>query len=102
MRILRLAAVVAAIIGGSMALSGGSLSAAPIGAGALPLAQAADNPLVEKAQWRRRGYYRGYRPYRRYYRPRYYRPYGFYGRPRVVCRIRYTPWGPRRVCFRRW
>jgi hypothetical protein len=33
-----------------------------------------------------------------YGRPYYGRPYY---RPRVVCRIRYTPWGPRRVCFRR-
>ena len=58
--------------------------------------------LTENAQYYyRRRYYRPryYRP--RYYRPRpYYRPY--YARPRVVCRVRYTAYGPRRVCWRRW
>ena len=58
--------------------------------------------LTENAQYYRRRYYRPrpyYRP--RYYRPRpYYRPY--YARPRVVCRVRYTAYGPRRVCYRRY
>jgi hypothetical protein len=44
-------------------------------------------------------YRRVYRPRRAYYRPRYYSPR--YYRPRVVCRVRYTAWGPRRVCYRR-
>ena len=110
MRMLRLAAMVLAILGGYLALPGGSASAAPIGAGALPLAQEAGNPLVEQAGWRRRHFYRPYyrpyrygyyRPYRRYWGPRYVvRP--VYWGPRLACRWRYTPWGPRRVCWRRW
>ncbi len=111
MRLLRLAAMILAIVGGYLALPGGSASAAPIGAGALPFAQSAGNPLVSKAQWGyRRGYYRpyrayGYRPYRRYgygYGYGYRRPVYGYGGPRLVCRWRPSPWGPRRVCFRRW
>jgi hypothetical protein len=124
MRTLRLAATVFAIVGGCLALPNGPASAAPIGAGALPLAQEVGNPLVEKAGWRHRhfyhrhhwrpyrhhGFYRHHwRPYRHYgfYRPWRYRPvYGFY-RP-----YRYRPvygfgwgvrpvvWGPRVVC--RW
>ena len=109
MRFFRLAARVFAIVGGSLAFSAGSVSATPLSAGSLGTgeARAAEN-LIAKAQWGHRGY-RHYRPVRRYghylprrrsYRPyRHYRPYGF--RPRVVCRVRYTPWGPRRVCFRR-
>ena len=109
MRIMRLAAMAVALIAGSMALPAGPASAAPVGAGALPLATAASNPLVEPAQY----YYvrRRYRPYR-YYRPYVYRRpiyrpyYGYYRprvyRPRVACAVRYTAWGPRRVCWRRW
>ncbi len=118
MRFFRLAALVFAIVGGSLAVSAGSVSATPLSAGSLGTgaAQAGDG-LIAHVQWghrgyrhyrpvRRYGYYRPvrrygyYRPMRRYYRPyRHYRPYGF--RPRVVCRMRFTPWGPRRVCFRR-
>ncbi|WP_406856627.1 MULTISPECIES: hypothetical protein [unclassified Alsobacter] len=56
--------------------------------------------LTEATQYYRRHYYG--RPYA--YRPRYYRP-RYYARPiyrpRVVCRVQYTYYGPRRVC-RRW
>ena len=57
--------------------------------------------LGEQTQYRRHRYYGGPRYYgRRYYRPRvYYRPAY---RPRVVCRVQYTYYGPRRVCVRRW
>ena len=53
----------------------------------------------------RRGYYRGpYRygyGYRPYYGDRGY-GYGRYRGPRVVCRTRYTAFGPHRVCTRRY
>ena len=60
MRVLRLAAMIVAIVGGYLALPGPA-SAAPLGAGALPFAQT-EAPLVTKAQWgHRRGYgHRGY------------------------------------------
>jgi hypothetical protein len=62
---------------------------------------AATTPLLQKAYYYRRGYY--HRPYYRRpvygYRRPYYRPYA---RPRVVCTIRRTYYGPRRVCYRRW
>src|SRR5215203_3932395 len=105
MRVLRLAAMIFAIVGGYLALPGPA-SAAPLGAGALPFAQA-EAPLVAKAQWgyRRgwggRGY--GYGGYRRGWGGYgYRRPIYGYGGPRLVCRWRPTPWGPRRVCWRRW
>ena len=98
MRVLKVAAMVLGIVGGYLGLASAPASAAPFGTGAAPLAQL-ETPLVAKAQWgyRRYGYYR---PYRRYWGPR----YGYYGwgGPRFVCRWRYTPWGPRRVCWRRW
>lgn len=126
MRLLKIAAMVFSIIGGSLAISGAPASAAPAGDGA-PEAAAA---LAGKAEWAyHRGYYRPhrhygyYRPYRRYgyyhrpYRRHFYRPYrpfpvyGYYRpyRPLPVygyyrpvrCGIRYTPWGPRKVC-RSW
>jgi len=88
MRVLRLAAMIVAIVGGYLALPGPA-SAAPLGAGALPFAQT-EAPLVTKAQWgHRRGY--GYR-----------RPVYGWGGPRLVCRWRPSPWGPRQVCWRRW
>ena len=87
MRFLRLAATILAVVGGYLALPGPA-AAAPLGPGALPLAQA-ETPLVAKAQWGHRRHW-GYRPV-----------YGW-GGPRLVCRWRYTPWGPRRVCWRRW
>lgn len=105
MRLLKVAAMALGIIGGYLGLSGAPATAAPFNSGAMPLAQV-ETPLVAKAQWGygygRRGYYRPYRAYRPYrvYRPyRAYRP--LYYRPRIVCRVRYTAWGPRRVCFRR-
>jgi hypothetical protein len=114
MRIVKLMALLAAIVGGSLAVGGGAF-ATPLGSGTLATvpAQAAATTLVEKAQYYRRSYSRprsyGYRPtYRsRYYysrpryvfRPRFYAP--AYYRPRVVCRIRYGYYGRRRVCYRR-
>jgi hypothetical protein len=106
MRIVKLMALLVAIMGGFFAVAGGA-SATPLGSGTLATlpAQAAAVTLVEKAQYYRRGYSRPrYYSYRRFYRPRYYRPRFYapvYYRPRVVCRIRYGYYGPRRVCFRR-
>jgi hypothetical protein len=102
MRILKTAALVAALAAGSLGLASAPASATPIGAGSsAALAGAVDGGLVTAVQWGHgRGHY-GYRPHYRGYgygRPYYGRPYY---RARVVCRIRYTPWGPRRVCFRR-
>jgi hypothetical protein len=128
MHVLRLAAMILAIIGGFTALSNRPAAAVPIGAGAMPLAAASDNPLVEKAGWRHRhhGFHRHHwRPhlhhgfYRHHWRPYrhvgFYRPYRFrpvYGvgwgyrpvawGPRLVCRWRPSPWGPRQVCWRGW
>jgi hypothetical protein len=95
MRFLKLLALVGVVVGGCLS-AGAPVSAAPVGS-ALQAATAATNAPAEYMQYRRyRPYYTPRRAYRRgYYRPRYYRP-------RVVCRIRYTRWGPRRVCFRRW
>jgi hypothetical protein len=123
MRVLRLAAMIVAIVGGYLALPGPA-SAAPLGAGALPFAQT-EAPLVAKAQYRRGyggrgyggrgygyrrgyGYGRGY-GYRRgwggygYRRPiygyGYRRPVYGWGGAGLVCRWRPSPWGPRRVCW---
>jgi hypothetical protein len=76
----------AAILGGAMTLSGAA-SAAPVSASGLAAGTA--SALVDTVQW-------GY-GHRRHWRGR-----GWGYRPPVVCRVRYTPWGPRRVCFRRW
>ena len=106
MRLLRLAAMVFAIVGGYLALPGAA-SAAPLGAGALPFTQA-EAPLVAKAQWGHRRHWGGYGGHRRHwggygYRRHWgYRPVYGWGGPRFVCRWRHTPWGPRRVCWRRW
>lgn len=115
MRALRSVVVAAALALGSV-IAAGPASAAPVGAGATAPIEALGS-AVETVQY---GYYgprRHYRPrhhwgprryYGRpygYYRPRYYRPRYYaprYYRPRVVCRTRYTQWGPRRVCFRRY
>lgn len=109
MRFLRLAALIVAIAGGYLGIVGGSASATPLSSGALAPSAAQATPLVEKSQFYfgvgpsygyRRPYYGYRRPY--YARPvyRYRRPY--YARPRVVCRIRYGYYGPRRVCVRRF
>jgi hypothetical protein len=91
-----------ALLGGGIAVAG-SASAAPIPAG---VAATAMSGPVETVQWGwgyaygpRYGYYGP----RRYWGPRhgFYGPRRFYGPP-VVCRFRPTPWGPRRVCFRRY
>ena len=106
MRMLRLAALIVGIMGATVGLLGRTAQATPL-VGSLPAATAAgQNPLVSDVYWRRAYYYRRPVFYRRhYYRP-YYRPrrfyYPAYYRPRIVCRIRYGYWGPRRVCFRRW
>jgi len=96
MRFLKLLALLGLIMGGGLSLAGAPASAAPVGS-ALPAATMATGAPAEYMQYRRyRRYYAPRRAYRRgYYRPPYYRP-------RLVCRIRYTRWGPRRVCFRRW
>ena len=95
MRMLRLAALIVGIMGATVGLLGRTAQATPL-VGSLPAATAAgQNPLVSDVYWRRAYYYRRPVFYRRYY----YRPYY---RPRIVCRIRYGYWGPRRVCFRRW
>jgi hypothetical protein len=90
----RLAAA-AAILGGAVALSGAA-SASPVPAtGGLSAAPASQ--LVETVQYWGPGY--GPRPF---YGPRPgWRRGGAYGPP-VVCRFRPSPWGPRRVCFRRY
>jgi hypothetical protein len=102
MRFLKYLALVGLVMGGYLAVPGAPASAAPLGSG-LPITTAASGPAEAYMQWRRYRprYYAPRRAYRRYYRPyRYYRPR--YYRPRVVCRIRYSRWGPRRVCYRRW
>src|SRR5215207_2120381 len=100
MRILRLAALIVGIMGAAIGALTQKASATPL-AGSLPAAMAmtAETPLVSNVRYYRRVYYRHPVFYRRYYRPRrFYRP--VYYRPRVVCRIRYGYYGPRRVCFR--
>ena len=101
MRALRSLAAAAAMLGGAVALSGAA-SAAPVSASGLATAAPASG-LVESVQ------YWGPDPYRRHWGgPRY--GYGGprwggprrWGPPPVVCRFRPSPWGPRRVCFRRW
>ena len=103
MRALKVLAMVAAISGGCLSLSGAPASAEPLNIGS-PLASAAQNVQADWAYYRRRYYRRAYyRPYRRaYYRRAYYRPVRYAYRPRVVCRWRATYYGPRRVCYRRW
>ena len=105
----------AALVGASFVAGGAS--AAPIGAG---LETAAPAATIEQAQVYfgfgpgvGYGYGGGYGPGYGYYGPRpaygygggygggYYGPRYGYGR-RVVCRFRPTPYGPRRVCFRRY
>jgi hypothetical protein len=105
MRALKVLAMVAAIIGGCLSLSGAPASAEPLNP-ASPAATAARTAHVAWAyhHYRHRAYYRRYhyRPRRAYYRPVYYRPVRYIHRPRVVCRWRATAYGMRRVCFRRW
>ena len=113
MNALRSLALAVGLVGGSLALTGAA-SAAPVAAG-LGAATAPAAP-VEQAQvyfgfGAGPGYYGGpgygyYGGPRRYYGA--YGPgYGYYGgprryRPRIVCRVRYTPYGPREICRRRW
>jgi hypothetical protein len=106
MRFLKVAAMVLGIMGGYLGLSSAPASATPFSAGAAPLAQL-ETPLVAQAQWGHRhgwggGYRRGWGGYG--YRRPWRGGYGYYGYggPRLVCRWRPSPWGPRRVCFRRW
>lgn len=116
---LRWAAMVLALTAGYFATPRAASAAALPTAGLAATGASDANALVSDVRWRRHGgWHRGrhygrhhgwrrayYRPrhyYRsRYYRPRYYHSRRFYG-PRVVCRVRYTAWGPRRVCFRRF
>jgi hypothetical protein len=113
MRLLRTAALVAAMVGGSLALAGAPASAAPMPASSAPaVAGTMDDGLLTQVQSgfsRHRGYGYGYRrgPRWGYGGPRWgyggprWRGHGW-GGPPLVCRVRFTPWGPRRVCFRRW
>jgi hypothetical protein len=115
MRLLKVFALVATLVGGALAFGTTPSSAAPLMAGAMATSQA-DTSLISDVQYRRH-----YRPYRRNYaRPYYARPY--YGRPyyagprravrgpRVVCRTQWrtvrTSYGwqrrPVRICNRRW
>jgi hypothetical protein len=96
MRFLKTAALVAALAAGTLGLASAPASATPIGAGSsAAVAGAVDDGLVTQVQ-------QGFTPRHRYRSRGYGYGYGRpYYRPRVVCRIRYTPWGPRRVCFRR-
>jgi hypothetical protein len=87
MRNLKVLAVAAAVLGGAVTLSGAA-SAAPVAAGGID----AGHTLAEPVQYWGPGY--GHR--RPYYGRR------GYWRPPVVCRFRPSPWGPRRVCFRRY
>jgi hypothetical protein len=84
----------AAILAGALALSGAA-QAAPVSASG-SLAPAAASQPIETVQYWGPGY--GPRPF---YGPRPGWRRGYYGPP-VVCRFRPTPWGPRRVCFRRY
>ncbi len=99
MRFLKTAALAAVLAAGTLGLASAPASATPISAGSSAAAAGVvDDGLLRQVQqgftprnrYRSRGYGHG--------RPYYGRPYY---RPRVVCRIRYTPYGPRRVCFRR-
>src|SRR3954451_18214390 len=104
MRLLRTAALVAAMVGGSLALASAPASAAPMPASSAPaVAGSVDNGLLTEVQpgFSRRHYGYGY-GHRRYgYGGPRWRGYRG-GGPRLGCRIRSTAWGPRRVCFRRW
>lgn len=75
--------------------------AAPVPSSPAVASQLVVPGLTENVQYYGRRYYRP-----RYYRPRYYRPRPYYrpyvARPRVVCSVRYTAYGPRRVCYRRY
>ena len=106
MNMLKTAALAVALIGGSLSLASAPASATPVGAGLAAGAVTAGTPVETVQYWGgpgfgvygpgyRRPYYGGPRPY--WGGPR---RYG-YG-PRLVCRVRYTPWGPRRHCWRRW
>jgi hypothetical protein len=99
MRFLRALAVIGAIMGGYLVASGAPASAAPVSS-APPAAASVPSESYMRYHRGYRRYYAPRRSYRRVYRPyRAYRPR--YYRPRVVCRVRYGAYGPRRVCYRR-
>ena len=108
MRFVKLVALLVAMIGG-FGLSGGA-SATPLGSGTLLTRSAQETgTLVETVQFYvdRRRYVRPRTVVRSvYYGPGYYRPRAYYApayrRSRVVCRISYGYYGPRRVCVRRY
>ena len=114
MRVLRWAALVLAIAAGYLATPHRAVAAALPTAGLA--ATAPESALVSEVRWRRHGgwhrrtwhrrtWHRRAYHHRRHWRRGFYRPRTHYARrfygPRVVCRVRYTAWGPRRVCFRR-
>ena len=93
--------LVAATLAGAALGIGSAEAAGPVsvGIGAAPQSLTAEG-LVTKARVVCGPYGCVRRPGPRwggYYGP----PRRYYG-PRVVCRWRPSPWGPRRVCFRRW
>ena len=102
MQFLKTAAVLAALAAGALGMASAPASATPLSAGAASaLATEVDEGLVTQVQ---SGFTPRHRRYhhRRGYGPRYrYVPRHYYHRPRVVCRTELTPWGPRRVCYRR-
>ncbi|ACL59243.1 hypothetical protein [Methylobacterium nodulans] len=89
MRVLRWATVVLTMIVAGLGLTAGRSEAAALPtAGAIAAGESARAaPLVEKAQYYYRRYYR-YRPYRRYY----YRPYRRYYYYRPYRRYYYRPY----------
>jgi len=103
MRILKSAAMIAAVVAGALGLSLGTVSASPL-AGATPAIAKSDNGLVNKV-WHWGGPHRGmgpgYGPRHGWERPRYvvrhgYRPYRPIYRPyrEVVVRRVYRPYRP--------
>lgn len=94
MRVLKIAALVAALGGGAIAAA--PASATPVSAGLAAAVGTVNTPVEQVQYWG--GYGGGYGGggYRRRWDrgPR----YGY--RPPVVCRVRYTPYGPRRICRR--
>ena len=92
-------AIAAALASGTVTASG-AVSAAPLPAGAATAGLTESAPFVQNVQ-----YYYG--PRRGYYRRGFYGPRPGWRRPRLRAAARLpnhraTPFGPRRVCFRRF
>ncbi len=95
---LVLAAVFGLIVAAPLMAKPAEAAPALTGAGAVAAEKLVPGQVELAQYYYRRRYYRPHRVYRRPY----YRNYGYYRGPRVVCRVRYTYYGPRRVCTRRW